>query len=272
MYIRLQNADLKLFVNMTIEGRDIILNGPKYFFRNVSVINVIFGYHEKLLKVLLQRPIETDKWLLPIGYIKRDETIEEAASRTIEARTKLKNLYLKQFKSFGKQTIWNVHLLTPILNRWDSQAKLDSTNWLLDYFVSIGYYTLTEFSKVEPSGEYLNEECKWWEINNIPEMMFDHRNIISEALNSLRIDINHYPIGIELLPQKFTLPEIHCLYETILDRKLDYRNFSKKLITTGIIKKLDEKRNIGAHRSPNLYVFNKEIYQKTLQEGLVITF
>ena len=268
----MQNADLKLFVNMAIEIREIILNGPNYFLRNASVINVIFGYHEKLLKVLLQRPDGTDKWLLPIGYIKRIETIEEAASRTIEARTKLKNLYLKQFKSFGKQTIWNEHLLSPILNRWDSDSKLDSTNWLLDYFVSIGYYTLTEFSKVEPSGEYLNEECKWWKINNIPEMMFDHRNIISEALNALRIDIHHFPIGIELLPSKFTLPEIHCLYATILDRKLDYRNFSKKLRKTGIIKKLDEKRNIGAHRSPNLYVFNKEIYQKMLNEGLVLTF
>jgi len=103
-------------------------------------------------------------------------------------------------------------------------------------------------------------------------MMFDYRNIIFEALNYLRIDIHHFPIGIELLPQKFTLPEVHCLYETILDRKLDSRNFSKKLIFTGIIEKLDEKRNIGAHRSPDLYVFNKKIYQNKLKEGLVITF
>jgi 8-oxo-dGTP diphosphatase len=257
---------------MAIEIREIILNGPTYFLRNVSVINVIFGYHEKLLKVLLQRPAGFDKWLLPIGYIKHNETIEEAASRTIEARTKLKNLYLKQFKSFGKQTIWDEHLLTPILNRWGPGAKLDSTNWLLGKFVSIGYYTLTEYSKVEPGGDYLNEECKWWDIINIPEMTFDHRQIIFDALNSLRIDIHHFPIGIELLPQKFTLPEIHGLYETILNRKLDNRNFSKKLIATGIIKKLDEKRNIGAHRSPTLYVFNKKNYQKTLDEGLVITF
>jgi ADP-ribose pyrophosphatase YjhB (NUDIX family) len=257
---------------MAIGASEIILNGPKYFFRNISVINVIFGYHEKLLKILLQRPSGTDKWLLPIGYIKRIETIEEAASRTIEARTKLKNLYLKQFKSFGKQTIWDEHLLTPILIRWAPDAKLDSTNWLLDSFVSIGYYTLAEFSSVEPSGEYLNEECKWWEINNIPEIMFDHQNIISEALNALRIDIHHFPLGIELLPPKFTLPEIHCLYETILDRKLDYRNFSKKLIATGIIKRLDEKRNIGAHRSPYLCVFNEENYKNKLIEGFVMTF
>jgi ADP-ribose pyrophosphatase YjhB (NUDIX family) len=261
-----------LFVSMALEIREIILNGPNYFFRNVSIISVIFGYHEKQLKVLLQRPARTDKWVLPVGYIMRTETIDEAASRTINSRTKLKYLHLKQFKSFSKQTIWDENLLTPILNNCDSEAKLDSGNWLLEDFVSIGYYTLTEFSKVKPSGEYLNEECKWWEIINIPELMFDHLNIINEALSSLRIDIHHFPIGIELLPNKFTLPEIHRLYETILDRKLDYRNFSKKLIATGIINKLDEKRNIGAHRSPNLYVFNKEKYKNKLDEGLFMTF
>jgi len=85
---------------MIIDKREQILNGPKYFLRNVSVSNVIFGYHEKMLKVLLQLPAGTNKWLLPIGYIKRIETIEEAASRTIEARTKLKNLNLKKRKPF----------------------------------------------------------------------------------------------------------------------------------------------------------------------------
>jgi len=254
---------------MEIEINEQLLNGPKYFLRNVSVDNVIFGYHEKQLKVLLQRPAGIEKWFLPGGYIRRIETIEEAAIRIAEDRTKLKNLYLKQFKSFGTpKRISDEPDFTPKLYE---PLELDSTHWVFDYFVSIGYYTLTEFSKVEPNGEYYMEECVWWDINNIPAMMFDHRNIISEALNSLRIDILHFPIGIELLPEKFTLPEIHCLYETILDRKLDSRNFSKKLIAMGIIKKLEEKRNIGAHRSPNLYVFNKEFYQNALNEGLVLT-
>lgn len=253
---------------MEIEINEQILNGPKYFLRNVSVDNVIFGYHEKQLKVLLQRPAGIEKWFLPGGYIQRTETIEEAAIRIAEDRTKLKNLYLKQFKSFGTpKRISDESDFTPKLFK---NLELDSDHWMFDYFVSLGYYTLTEFSKVEPNGEYYAEECMWWEITNIPEMMFDHRNIISEALNSLRIDIHHFPIGIELLPEKFTLPEIQCLYETILDRKLDSRNFSKKLISMGIIKKLEEKRNIGAHRAPNLYVFDKEFYLKALDEGLVL--
>jgi 8-oxo-dGTP diphosphatase len=257
---------------MIIDKREQILNGPKHFLRNVSVCNVIFGYHEKQLSVLLLRPLTIDKWIIPGGYIRHIETIEEAATRVIEDMTNLKNLYLKQFKSFGTPERRSDDSLTPWLLGWVSAQELDTTNWMFDYFVTIGYYTLVEFSKVAPDTEDFREECKWWDINNIPEMMFDYRNIIFEALHSLRKDIHHYPIGIELLPKKFTLPDIHCLYETILGRNLDYRNFSKKLIATDIIKRLDEKRNIGAHRSPYLYVFNEENYRKELIEGFVMTF
>ena len=257
---------------MIIDKREQILNGPKYFLRNVSVCNVIFGYHEKQLSVLLLRPTTIDKWIIPGGYIRQIETIEEAANRVIEDMTKLKNLYLKQFKSFGTPKRRSDDFLTPWLLGWVSDRELESSNWMFDYFVTIGYYTLVEFSKVEPHAEDFREECKWWNINNIPEMMFDYRNIISEALNSLQKDIHHFPIGIELLPQKFTLPDIHCLYETILGRNLDYRNFSKKLLSTGIIKRMDEKRNIGAHRAPYLYVFNEENYQNMMIEGFVMKF
>jgi hypothetical protein len=88
----------------------------------------------------------------------------------------------------------------------------------------------------------------------------------------LQQEIYHQPIGYNLLPQKFTLPEIHDLYETILDKKLDRRNFPKKLITLGIIKKLKERRNIGPHRSPFLYRFDKRNYEKALREGLALSF
>ncbi len=257
---------------MKIDIREQVQNGPKYFLRNVSVDNVIFGYHERELKVLLQKPEGISKWILPGGYISRNETIDEAAKRIAEDRTKLKNLFLRQFKAFGTPVrISNEKSFNPESMGRLNNLELDSDFWMFDYFVSVGYYTLAEFSKVEPNGAYYAEECTWWPVPNIPEMMFDHKDIINEALKYLRVDIHHLPIGIDLLPEKFTLPEIQCLYETILDRKLDSRNFSKKLITTGIIRKLDEKRNIGAHRSPNLYVFDEKFYKEALSEGLVLT-
>jgi 8-oxo-dGTP diphosphatase len=128
----------------------------------------------------------------------------------------------------------------------------------------------TECCLVMPNGAFYAEECQWWGIENIPPMLYDHGEMIEEALKALRLHIYHYPIGYELLPQKFTLPEIHTLYETILDKKLDSRNFSKKLMATGIIKKLDEQRNIGAHRSPYLYIFDKEIYDNALKDGIAL--
>jgi hypothetical protein len=87
----------------------------------------------------------------------------------------------------------------------------------------------------------------------------------------MRLHLYHYPIGLNLLPKKFTLSEIHALYETLLDKKLDISNFPKKLITLGLLKKMDEKRSIGAHRSPHLYRFDKAKYELALKEGLVLS-
>jgi 8-oxo-dGTP diphosphatase len=248
--------------------RDEILHGNIHYLRNVSIDNVIFGYHKKELKVLVQRPQGLSKWTVCGGYIKRTETIDEAAARIARDRTGLKDLYLKQFKAFG----------SPIRNREISidligdiaGVKIDKDNWMFDYFVTLGFYTLTEFDLVRPHGEFYAEECQWWNIHNLPSLLFDHQLIIEEALKSLRLHIYQYPIGFELLPEKFTLPEITALYETILEKKLDDRNFSKKLLATGIIIKLNERRYIGPHRSPFLYVFNKIKYDEALKNGMVL--
>ena len=250
--------------------RDDLLNGHEIYLRNVSIDNVILGYHKKQLKVLLQRPRGVSKWTVSGGYIKRTETIEEAATRIAKERTGLENLYLKQFKAFGnpvrtKDAALSVKLLEDIAG-----IEIDASNWMFDYFVSLGFYTLTEFDNVNPTGEFNTEECQWWDIFGLPDLLFDHKVIIEEALKSMRLDIYHYPIGYELLPDKFTLPEITSLYETILGKELDNRNFSKKLLATGVIDKLNERKYIGPHRSPFLYVFKKLRYKEALKNGLVL--
>lgn len=252
------------------EIRDEILIGHLYYLRNVSIDNVIFGYHNKELKVLLQRPQGIHKWVLSGGYIKRSESIDEAAKRIAKERTGLDDLFLTQFMAFGNpERTKDSDISVEFLKKMIGPQKIKDF-WLFDYFVSIGYYTLTEFELVKPSGEYNIEECQWWDIQKPPSMLFDHKEILAAALKAMRLHLYHYPIGYELLPQKFTLPEIHTLYETILGKKLDSRNFAKKLISTGIIKKLNERRNIGAHRSPFLYVFDKAKYNKALKNGMVL--
>lgn len=247
-----------------------ILNGPEHYLRNVSIDNVIFGYHNKQLKVLLQRPQGLSKWTVSGGYIKRTETIEEAAARIAKERTGLKNLYLNQFKAFGSPSRTKDNAISIKTIGKLAGVKIDKNNWMFDYFVSLGFYTLTEFNLVNPTGEFYTEECQWWDIFKLPSLALDHQLIIEEALKALRLDIYQYPIGYELLPEKFTLPEITALYETILGKKLDSRNFSKKLQATGIITKLDEIRYIGPHRSPFLYKFDKVTYDEALKNGMVL--
>ena len=109
-------------------------------------------------------------------------------------------------------------------------------------------------------------------MNAIPFLLFDQNEVVEKALATLRQQLYHQPIGYNLLAEKFTLPEIHTLYETILSKSLDERNFAKKLVALGLIRKLDERRSIGPHRSPYLYQFEKETYEEALKQGIVHTY
>jgi ADP-ribose pyrophosphatase YjhB (NUDIX family) len=239
---------------------------------NVAVDNVIFGYHDKSLKVLLQQPFSVDKWTVTGGYIKRTESIDQAAKRVAFERTGLKNLFLEQFRAFGNpQRVIDSGFSAKYISEITG-VKVSPDLWIFDYFVSVGFYTLTEFSKISVKKGQFEADCKWWSIHELPPMMFDHKLIIKEALKALRMHIAHYPIGYELLPEKFTLPEIHALYETILEKSLDDRNFTRKLIAKGILVKLKETKKIGAHRSPYLYKFDLEKYKEGLKEGDVLIF
>jgi ADP-ribose pyrophosphatase YjhB (NUDIX family) len=242
------------------------------YLRNVSVDNVIFGYHDKELKVLLQQPFTDSKWTVTGGYIKRTESIEAAASRIAFERTGLKNLFFEQFRTFGNPDRTKDSDFTPERIGKLRGVAMPPDMWVFDYFVTVGFYTLTEFSKVEVKGDIYEANCQWWPVNELPRMMFDHQLMVGKALDALRIHIAHYPIGYELLEEKFTLPEIHALYETILGKKLDDRNFTRRLLAMGIVVKLKETKRIGAHRSPYLYKFDKEKYRQGLKDGDVLVF
>ena len=189
------------------------------------------------------------------------------------ARTGLKNLFLQQFRSFGNPHRRGLNN-GDFVQRLQEFIKVDVPPdlWIFDYFVSVGFYTLTEFSEVKITKSAYDLQCEWWPVNDLPQLMFDHGQLIEAALQALRLHIAHFPIGYQLLPEKFTLPEIHSLYETILGKTLDSRNFTKRLTATGIIVKLNETKSIGAHRSPFLYRFDKEIYDEGLKNGVLLGF
>jgi 8-oxo-dGTP diphosphatase len=252
-------------------SRELLVDGATIYLQNVAVDNVILGYHEKQLKVLLQRPQTFSKWMLAGGFIKKTESVESAAARVAEERTGLKEMCLQQFKVFSKPGRNNDGVITAEFLHQVSGLDIKDDHWLLQPFISIGFYILIDYTKVETNGNFWMEECKWWDIAGLPNLIHDHYEIIQQALKTLRTQIGHLPIGYHLLPEKFTLPEIRTLYETILGRQLDDRNFSKKLLARGIIEKLHEVKKIKGHRPPFLYRFNQDAYLDALQAGIVIS-
>jgi len=254
------------------EARDFILHGYKQYLPHVSIDCAIFGYHDQQLKILLIKPVFLDGYCLPGGYIKRGETLTQAAGRTLEERTGLGGVFLQQFYTFGnpgRSTLSNFNM-----QRFEEafSVKIDKNNWLADHTISVGFYAMVEYSQVAPQPDSFIESWQWCDIAALPPLLFDHTEMVASALKMLQLQIYHQPIGFNLLPTKFTLPEIQVLYETVLAKKLDRRNFPKRLLSLGIIKKLNEQRNIGPHRAPYLYKFDKRKYDEALKQGVVLAF
>ncbi|NDV95404.1 NUDIX hydrolase [Dysgonomonas sp. 521] len=228
------------------------------FIPNVSVECAIFGFHSGCLKVLLCKLKAGNKWMLPGGFIAKNETPDDAASRILESKTKLKDVYLKQFYFFGKK------------EQDGPNDKEDSNKSYVNSNISLAYYALVKYEdvKVYANDEY--EEAAWFDIGNIPEVYADHKVIFDTAISTIRKQIGFVPIGYELLPEKFTMPELRSIYESILDRELDRRNFQRKMLSIGFITSLNETRKVGAHKSPNLYSFDKEKYKEAEQLGIQI--
>jgi 8-oxo-dGTP diphosphatase len=258
-------------MNRDEEVRDFILNGYKYYIPHVSIDCAIFGYHERQLRVLLIKHKALDGWCLPGGYIRRTEKLVEAAARNVKERTGIDGLFLQQYKTFGDPD--RIKLDEFDMERWFAATgvKMTRDNWLIDQTISVGFYAITDFSLSAPQPDILADDCAWFDIHEIPRLEFDHDEMVKEALHTMRVQLYHYPIGFSMLPEKFTLAEIHSLYETLLGKKLDISNFPKKLIALGLLKKTTEKRSIGAHRSPHLYTFDKICYDNALKEGLVLS-
>ncbi|AKD05728.1 NUDIX hydrolase [Pontibacter korlensis] len=231
------------------------------FLSELTLDCVILAFHEDKLKVLLLRLRQTQDWSLPGGLIRKDEGVDEAACRTLKERTGLEHIFLQQFKVFGQVKRYDKEEIKEKLKHLVAPEK-----WF-DRAVSVGYYALVDYAKVTPAPDALADECRWWDVQSLPSLLFDHQHIIQVARQSLRIQLNWQPIGYNLLPEEFTMPELQRLYETILGRALDPRNFQRKMLGLGILDRLGIRRKGGAHKAPYLYRFNKGHYDAVLKEG-----
>ena len=246
-----------------MDFKEIIINNSKKAYEiyvpHISVDTVIFGFNGDQLKVLLLKMKFNQQWFLPGGYMKKEENLESAAIRILRERTQLDKIFLQEFAVFSE------------LNRSEEAFKdFPEDLWHKKRFISVGYYALVNHKDVSPIGDELSESCDWIILDELESqnITMDHKQIIEKALNTLREQISYKPIGLNLLPEKFTLSELQKLYEAILGRTLNRGNFYRKIKNIGILKKLDEKRKGGAHKAPDLYTFDQENYFKILENGI----
>lgn len=206
---------------------------------------VIFGFDGYELQVLLiQRGIEPYKgrWAFPGGFMRMDETIEECAVRELHEETGLLSPYMQQLGIFSD------------VDR-DPRGRI----------VTTAFYALVKMESVVGQDDAM--DARWFPLSAVPALAFDHDHILRVALKRLREDLHFRPIGFELLPQKFSIPQLQRLYEALLEIHFDRRNFQKKMLATGILIELGEKDPTARHRAGTLYSFNKEQYDKMKRDG-----
>src|ERR1700722_1383837 len=253
------------------ELQQFLRRGYVDFRPNLMVDCAIVGYREGELRLLLVKNRIGSKWCLPGGFVKKDENLTEAAARVTANNTGIDHLFLKQFKTFGDP---GRNTLRGGFNDEEffklTGFMLGPNSWLMGETVSIGFYAITDIEKAVPKPDLFSSECAWFPMDELPDLANDHSEMVREALFAVSIDLYHFPIGKRFLQPKFTLKEIKMLYEVLTGKKLPPTNFPNKLVTLGLILKLEEKKHIGAHRAPAYYTFNDDVYANALTEGLVL--
>jgi ADP-ribose pyrophosphatase YjhB (NUDIX family) len=231
-----------------------------------SIDCVIIGFDKHELKILLLKWKNTDVWTLPGGFIHKNDDMDTAAIRILKNRTGLEFLFLEQFYTFGN---CNRGDLGSVFKKENiPEFNSDFIEWLKQRFITTGYLSLVDIAKCHPVPDMLSDVCEWKSIDSLPKLIFDHEFIVKKALASIKIQINYLPIGISLLPEKFTMKSLRNLYESILDRSLDRGNFQKKILKLKILNRHEKQMTGAANKAPFLYSFDKVKYQSLLDEGI----
>ena len=228
---------------MAAEIEDYYVQQDKMY---VATDCIIFGFDDGKLKLLIfKRRVKPfiGEWSLIGSFVKLDEDVDDAAKRVLAEITGLKNVFMEELKAYG------------LANR-DPGYRC----------VSIGQYALI---RIEDYDKKLVEihGAHWYDLDKIPNLVLDHNQMVQDAMGRLKRKARHQPIGFELLPEKFTIPQLQQLYEAIYQKDLDSRNFRKKVLSYNVLIKLDEKDKSSSRRGAFLYKFDDINYQKLLKSG-----
>ncbi|TYQ28421.1 NUDIX hydrolase [Pseudanabaena sp. UWO311] len=214
----------------------------------LTVDCIVFGLdaQQELKVMLIQRDIPPfeGQWAIPGGFVRMEETLEEAALRELQEETGIHHIFLEQLYTFG------------CLGR-DPR----------DRTVTVAYFALINLVEQKIQASTDARAAEWFSISNIPQLAFDHNQILQIAIARLRSKIRYEPIGFELLPQNFSLSQLQRLYETVLDRPLDKRNFRKKILGMDLLIDTGKVEHNVAHRAAKLYQFDENKYLQLKQKG-----
>ena len=218
----------------------------------VAVDVALFTIQDASLKVLLVKrnaPPFRGAWSLPGGFVRRDESVDEAALRELQEETSIRTVYLEQLYTFGD------------LDR-DPRGRV----------ISVSYYAVVDWEQFRISAGRQMSGTKWFAVNRLPALAFDHRDIVHAALERLRNKVNYTSVAFQLLPKKFTLSELQRAYEVIMGQRLDKRNFRKKMLQLGMLRDTKEQRSEGRRRPARLYAFTEARVIKLQEKGIIVPF
>lgn len=213
----------------------------------LTVDIVVFALDDEDLQVMLiERDLEpfAGQWALPGGFVRVEETLDGAANRELREETGLHDIFLEQLFTFGD------------LDR-DPRERI----------LTVAYYALVNLAGHDVQASTDARNAAWFPVTELPTLAFDHARIVEAALDRLRGKVRYQPLGFELLPERFTLRQLQHLYEIVLGRELDKRNFRKKVLSMGILKETNEIEKDVAHRAARLFRFDQRAYQKLTRQG-----
>ena len=214
----------------------------------LTVDCVVFGLDDECLKVMLiERAIEPFKgqWALPGGFVNVGESLDSAAERELREETGLKQLFLEQLYTFGN-------------------PERDPR----EHVVSVAYFALTNLEGHDVKADTDAANAAWFAVDDLPDLAFDHELIVDKALERLKGKVRYQPVGFELLPEKFTLTQMQKMYEMILEKQMDKRNFRKKVLKLEVLRDTNEVQKDVSHRAAKLYEFDETAYRKLEKAGI----
>lgn len=233
------------------------------YIQQLSIDCVIFGYRERQLNVLVPKlDFRGNFWALPGGFIHQPESIDQAARRILEDRTGIRDIYLEQFRVFGDAERSNRLFLEQMIQLnadklGDKRFNRKELEWITRRFVSIGYYALVDINKVVPRKNEIDESIDWYPIQQLPALIMDHNEIVTQALDALRLHLDQRLIVFNLLPETFTMKEVQERYEAIFEKPFARNNFQKMILDLNVLERLEKKFTGAANKAPYLYRFRQ---------------